>query len=283
MEQRNLPFSNRWMFNRVMLQESICRKVIRATTGIKAKEITYLNAEQVIEPSPDNRGVRMDIFAQDDSHVYDIEMQVEPELLLGKRFRYYQSALDMRAIPRGSDYDGLTESFIVFICVQDPFQQGLPVYTIERSCREAPHQAIGDESHWIALNAEAWSDLANEELLDLLRYVETDEPDGPLSQEIHAAVSEANADRKWVGKVWSVSTIEENDARRHRIGLRLARKEGIEEGLAQGIEQGIEQGAAQFAALADELLDQGRLEDLKRAAHDKEFRDQLLREFESKA
>lgn len=279
MEQRNLPFSNRWMFNRVMLQESICRKVIKATTGIEATEITYLNAEQVIEPSPDNRGVRMDIFAQDDSHVYDIEMQVEPELLLGKRFRYYQSVLDTKGLPRGGDYDSLTESFIVFICMQDPLQQGLPVYTIERSCQEAPGQPIGDKSHWIALNAEAWSDLADDMLLDLLRYVETDVPSGPLSQEIHAAVSEANADRKWVGKVWSVSTIEENDARRHRIGLRLARKEGIEEGLAQGIEQ----GAAQFAALADQLIEQGRLEDLKRAAHDKEFRDRLLREFESAA
>lgn len=74
MEQRSLPFSNRWMFNRVMLQESICRKVIKAVTGIDAGEISYLNAEQVIEPSPENHGVRMDVYAQDGSHMYDIEM-----------------------------------------------------------------------------------------------------------------------------------------------------------------------------------------------------------------
>lgn len=87
--------------------------------------------------------------------------------------------------------------------------------------------------------------------------------------------------------VWSVSTIEENDARRHRIGLRLARKEGLEEGLAQGIEQGIEQGMeraeAQFASLIETLVDQRRFDDLKRAAEDKEFRAKLLHELQEQS
>ncbi len=268
MEQRSLPFSNRWMFNRVMLQESICRKVIKAVTGIDAGEISYLNAEQVIEPSPENHGVRMDVYAQDGSHMYDIEMQTEPEFLLGRRFRYYQSALDTRGLSRGADYDKLLESFIIFICKKDPFHEQLPVYTIERLYREAPALSIGNDAHWIALNAEAWGGLADDALLDMLRYIETEAPCGPLSQEIHAAVTRANEDWKWVGKVWSVSTIEENDARRRRIGLRLARKEGIEE------------GAARFAALTEQLLAEGRLDDLKRATQDKEFRDALLADFE---
>ncbi len=264
MKQRRLPFTNQWMFNRVMLKESICRKVIRATTGIDAGCISYLNAEQAIEPSPENRGIRMDVFARDDGRMYDIEMQSEPEFLLGKRFRYYQSAIDTKDLPRGADYNDLLESYIVFVCKSDPFGYALPVYHLDRACQEAPRLAVGDESHWIALNARAWENLADNDLLDLLRYVESAAPCGPLSREIDAAVNEANEDRKWVDTVWSVSTIEENNARRHRIGLRLAREEGVEE------------GAARFAALADQLLEQGRIDDLKRATHDKEFRDALL-------
>ena len=73
-----------------------------------------------------------------------------------------------------------------------------------------------------------------------------------------------------MGKVWSVSTIEENDARRQRIGLRLARQEGLT--------QGIEMGENQFAALAERLLAQGRLDDLQRATQDRGFRATLIKE-----
>lgn len=145
------------------------------------------------------------------------------------------------------------------------------------------------------MNAEAWSDLAdgsllddslpNADLIDLLRYVETGVAAGPLSSEIDEAVAQKNRDRKWVERVWSVSSTDENLIRRchiqvneaHKKGLREGFEQGIAEGRAQGIEQGIEQSEAQFAALTTALLEAERFDDLKRAATDKEFRDQLLR------
>lgn len=78
-----------------------------------------------------------------------------------------------------------------------------------------------------------------------------------------------------MGKVWSVSTIEENEARRQRISLRLARQEGLT--------QGIEMGENQFAALAERLLAQGRLDDLQRATQDRGFRATLIKELEPPA
>ena len=33
------------------------------------------NAERAIDPSPENRGVRMDIYVRDSGRVYDVEMQ----------------------------------------------------------------------------------------------------------------------------------------------------------------------------------------------------------------
>ena len=124
------------------------------------------------------------------------------------------------------------------------------------------------------LNAHDWGELDGGGLFDLLRYIGTGETVGALSREIDRAVTRANADRKWVGKVWSVSTIEENDARRRRIELRMARAEGREEGVAEGAVQ----GEARFAALADRLLEAGRLDDLKRATADAAFRNMLFKE-----
>ena len=272
MLQRKLRFSNRWMFNKVMMEEPICKHVIQAILGVKVERIDYLNSEQTIEPDPESRGVRMDVYVREGEggRVYDLEMQACVEPLLGKRFRYYQAALDAKELPKGLDYDQLPESFIVFLCDIDPFGYNLPVYHIERSCMEVPELSLADQSHWLVLNARGWETLDDGDLLDLLRYVQTGKAVGPLSQEIDQAVAQANRDRKW-DRVFSISTIEENDARRRRIELRQAR--------AEGVEQGIEQGEQRFAALASTLIGLGRIDDLQRATSDLGAREDLFREF----
>lgn len=70
---------DRLMFNRVLCEKEVCRKVLRAALGIEVGEIAYLNAEQAKEPAAASRGVRMDVFAREGSRVFDIEMQVSPE------------------------------------------------------------------------------------------------------------------------------------------------------------------------------------------------------------
>ena len=52
----------------------------------------------------------------------------------------------------------MPESFVVFLCSQDPFGYDLPVYHLERRCDEVPELRLGDASHWLALNARAWED-----------------------------------------------------------------------------------------------------------------------------
>lgn len=273
MLRRMVDFANSWMFNLVMTDESICRDVIRAVLGIEAERIDYLNAEQVIDPSPERRGIRMDVYAREGGlheRVYDLEMQAQPELRLGKRFRYYQSALDVRELPSGDDYDQLPESFIVFLCSQDPFGYDVPLYRFERSCSLVPDLSLGDASHWLALNARAWEAGENEDLVDLLRYMQTGRVVGPLSRKIDTAVARANENRKWVEQVWSVSTIVENAERRERIRGRMIQEEAREEGR--------EEGEARFASLTAKLIEAGRLDDLSRASADPAYRQSLYQE-----
>ena len=101
MGERKLEFQDRWMFNRVLCQEGVCRKVLRAVLGIEAGEISYLNAEQCFEPLDASRGVRLDVFAREEGRVYDIEMQVAKERDLGRRMRYYQAAMDVGELGPG--------------------------------------------------------------------------------------------------------------------------------------------------------------------------------------
>ena len=129
MPKRFLKFSDRWMFNRVLCEKEVCRKVLRAALGIEVGEITYLNAEQAKEPAAASRGVRMDVFAREGSRVFDIEMQVSPEDRIGRRMRYYQAAIDATELGPGEDYGLLPESFVVFFCATDPFRAGEAVYS----------------------------------------------------------------------------------------------------------------------------------------------------------
>lgn len=88
--------------------------------------------------------------------VYDIEAQVSREPRIGRRMRYYQSAMDVSELGRGDGVADLPESYIVFFCQRDPFGLALPSYTVERVCAEAPALDVGSGSHWLALNAQAW-------------------------------------------------------------------------------------------------------------------------------
>lgn len=57
-------------------------------------------------------------------------------------------------------------------------------------------------------------------------------------------------------------------------------EEGREAGLEQGRKLGLEQGQKQILLLTQKLLDEGRLDDLKKASSDEQYRELLLKEFQ---
>ena len=62
---------------------------------------------------------------------------------------------------------------------------------------------------------------------------------------------------------------------------------GIAKGIAKGVAKGVAKGKAegeiegknQMALLVKKLLDQGRIDDVKRASEDEVYRNQLIKEF----
>ena len=63
-----------------------------------------------------------------------------------------------------------------------------------------------------------------------------------------------------------------------RLGQMLY-DDGVKKGRDQGRELGRDEEAKQNAALIARLLEENRLDDLKRSTEDKEFKEQLLKEF----
>lgn len=289
---RTLSFADAPMFDRVMSDEDVCREVIEVVLGVEVGKVVYHNVEQTIEPTLDGRGVRLDAYLVGNEAVYDVEMQSYDRMCIDKRFRYYQSSIDAGLLRKGEDYDLLPDSFIIFVCADDPYKKGLPRYDFERVCAEDPELVSECGSHWIVLNARAYQDVENDRLRSLLQYVHNGVVGAdPLVQLINSKVNEANQDRRWVDQVFSVMTVEEDAAMQVRIAQRVYSKKGLEEGIKKGLKKGLDEGREKglkegrketekrYGLLVSRLIAEDRLDDLKRVADDPSLLEGFYKEF----
>lgn len=100
------------------------------------------------------RSVRLDILAVDrQNRVYNIEIQRNDKGAGVKRARYNSGLIDANVTEPGEQYDGLNETFVIFITENDVLGDGLPIYHIDRTIRETG-KLFGDESHIIYVNSQ---------------------------------------------------------------------------------------------------------------------------------
>ena len=118
----------------------------------------------------------MDVYAKDEyqSH-YNVEMQVKRKVALGKRSRYYQSQMDMELLLSGEDYSELPDTYVIFICDFDPFEEEKYRYTFKMNCKESGQTNLEDGRTIVFLNTHGKNE--NEvpkELVTFLKYVKAD-------------------------------------------------------------------------------------------------------------
>ena len=81
--------------------------------------------------SPEGIGTKMrtkinvNLGISGDAKNYDIEMQNTRKYNLRKRTRYYQGMIDLNILSKGSNYNALKETYIIFICTFDEFGEYL--------------------------------------------------------------------------------------------------------------------------------------------------------------
>ena len=99
---------------------------------------------------------------------YDVEMQVSNERNIPKRMRFYQAAIDISFLDKGNSYNNLNDSFIIFICTFDAIGKNRSVYTFENTCVEDKNISLHDGTKKVIINAEAFNDTKNKELIEKL-------------------------------------------------------------------------------------------------------------------
>jgi len=196
------------------------------------KEISFPERQKAIEILSDGKGIRLDVYVDDENGtVYNIEMQTKVKKELPKRSRYYQGMIDMNLIERGAKYKELKLSFVIFICIKDPFGYGLPVYRFENICVQNRDILLNDEAIKVFINADGDLTGLPEDLTAFLLYLKGKVVENDLVQMIDDEVEKAKRHEEWEVE-YMTSYLRDMDIR----------DEGIEIGLAQGLEQGLEQG-----------------------------------------
>ena len=243
-----LTFSDDFMFGKVMQDPEICAGVIERLLHIKVDHLEYPELQKVISPYYTSRGIRLDVYVKDSDRVFDIEMQATPQDALEKRMRYYQSMLDIDDLIRGSSYDELKESYVIFICKSSPFKEDTPdrnhpVYKFETMCRDYPDLIFNDSAYKLIYNASAYETEKDPELRAFLNFVCKNNADDNFIRKITSLIEKIKQNE--INKTEYMSmNIHEYDK------FRAGKKEGIAEGMAEGIKQGTLAGAHQKAVEA---------------------------------
>ena len=100
-----------------------------------------------------SHSVKLDVMAVDlDGTIYDIEVQKETKGASRRRARYYSSMMDADMLDKGTGFDCLPDSFIIFITSGDALGRGEAIYHVERKVEETG-EAFGDGSEIIYVSS----------------------------------------------------------------------------------------------------------------------------------
>ena len=134
----NIPIVDDILFTTVISNEEIARSLLEAILNITVTKITRIERESQRSEVSNLRGVRFDIYIEDDKTAYDIEIQTSDNGDLPKRTRFYQVKNDIHMLRKGEKhFSKLKKSYIIFICTFHPFENSDTnecIYTFENIC-----------------------------------------------------------------------------------------------------------------------------------------------------
>lgn len=182
-----------------------------------------------------------------------------------KRARFNSSLLDLNSLRKGSDYEQLPESYVIFITENDVWQRGLARYHVNRIIEEL-NQPFEDGSHIIYVNGNykgtddigrLMNDFRSENVEDMLLE--------PLKETVHRYKNNPEEVAVMCAELekWS---LEERQA-------------GRQEGLQAGRQEGRQEGENRLTTLLKLLKADDRLQDLELAIDDEKTREKFYQEY----
>jgi predicted transposase/invertase (TIGR01784 family) len=250
---KKLPLSDNLIFCDVMERNpDVCKELLEMLLNIEIDRIEKPAAEKSIQTDPESKSVRMDVYVKDGTgRTFDVEMQTTHKTNLPKRARYYQSIMTVDSLQRGSDYNQLNDSFVIFLCLHDPFGKNLPIYSFKNVCAEKSDLELRDGTKIIFFNAEKSDTMPGRELRNFFNFLKshTDpDEDSAFVQKLKNLVDESN-EKEDVRKRKMTLEYEINEAAQERAKeLAVGMAHDMAQNMAVGIAEEMAVGMAENIA-----------------------------------
>lgn len=159
--------------------------LLRIILERKIKVISVNGQEEMKSAAVGGRNITLDVHALDENgEKMDIEVQGNSEGAHIRRARYHSSVLDSRMLNEGQEFKEIKDSYVIFIYKRDKFQEGLPLYHIDRYVRETG-KLFEDGSHIIYVNGNYKGD---DEIGHLMQDFHQTDPDNMHYKELSQGV-----------------------------------------------------------------------------------------------
>ena len=273
------------LFMQVVLEEQACTEYILQT--ILGKSSLKLKEQRLQKRLPNlhGRALVLDCLCTDEKGLlYNIEVQNSSAGAIPKRARYHAALMDTHTLKKGEKFSKLPESYVIFITDKDVLGEGEQLYQIERVIRKSGN-LFKDGSHILYFNTARQDDNALGKLAKDLKEANPKEIQSEVLSHRVASLKEGKIDQEGEKKMnvllekYRKKAVEEGIEKGLAQGIQQGLEKGLEQGLQKGLEKGLEKGQNRLALLVGQLLNDGRMDDLKRVSYDEAYREKLLKEF----
>ena len=241
----DLTITDDFMFCKVMSDPDICKELLEILLHIKIERLEFQEPQKSFKLTSESRGIRLDVYVKDSNRVFDIELQTTNERNLELRTRYYQGVMDISELEKGEFYSNMKESYIIFICMFDPFGADMPIYTVKQTFTENEKLIFDDKTHKIFYNVNAFEKLSNDvETKAFLEYLCKHQSTTKFTQSLETAVYKNKNNQNWRQDYMTLAYDMHMVAKE---AAKKAAKEAFENGFSAGEERGISLGAHQKA------------------------------------
>ena len=250
----DIPLENDLMFSTVMQCRDACIGLLETIfDGRRVKSLEYKDnpssvTQKYVVFNPANKSIRLDVYFEDGDSVYDIEIQKVDKGNLPRRTRMYSSMMDANMLDKGLDYNALKKSYVIFICLFDPFKRGRKMYFFENLCRDEPDLPLGDGRYTMFVNTKGSVGDSSRAMEAFFRYLNGgvssigtgEDSDDEFVKRLDRYVLDINGDEEW-----------RQGYMKYELNLIESYRDGKAEGMNEGRAEGISIGEAKGISIGE--------------------------------
>lgn len=267
--------------------EEFCRIILEIILGREMGNLKVTAQKTLPGIDSEYHGARIDAFIREKGNgtetdvisgdLYDIEPDKNAQFrrALPQRTRFYRAKLDSRALGVNKEYSEIVRSYVIMITDYDPFGKDRIIYTVKNRCLELPDMEYDDGAMTLYLYCRGHVGDVGEELKALLKFMVgegTIDTDDSRLADLNRMLETVRHRERTEGLY--MKWYEEIEIERRKAG-----EEGRAEGRAEGREEGRAEERAFMASFYSWLIENGRSDDVKRAAKDEAFMSKLIDEY----